>query len=402
MPTLTKRHIDAAKPAAKDVYLWDSDVSGFGLKVTPAGRKVFIIQYRPQGVRRTRRVTIGRHGSPWTVDMARKEALRLLSEVAQGRDPQDDRQAQKGALTLREAVHRWLVEHVEAKRKTRTGDGYRAALNLHVLPELGGRLLRDITRPEIAKLHHGLRAKPYMANQVVRVLSSLFTWAERHGLRPDGSNPCRHIEKYREQGRERFLSPREIERLGRALRVAERSGALTIWSCAAIRLLLLTGARLNEILTLRWRDVDMGASVLRLPDSKTGAKTIHLNPPALAVLTSVPTVEGNPYVIVGAKEGRHLVNLEKPWRRLRKAALLEDVRLHDLRHSFASVAVAAGQSLPLIGKLLGQTQPATTARYAHLADDPLQAASAAVGGRIDAALQGKSATVLALRKSRRS
>jgi integrase len=157
--------------------------------------------------------------------------------------------------------------------------------------------------------------------------------------------------------------------------------------------LVFNGARLNEILTAKWENVDDGVGTMRLPDSKTGAKTIHFNPPAMAVLAALPRVQGNPYLIAGAKSGRHLVNLQKPWRRLRKAALLRDVRLHDLGHSFASVAAAGGHSLPLIGGLLGHSQPQTTARYAHLAADPLMAASAAVAMKIEAAMQGRTARV---------
>jgi hypothetical protein len=209
-------------------------------------------------------------------------------------------------------------------------------------------------------------------------------WAEKRGLRPDGSNPCRHVEKYREGRRERFLSQAELGRLGDALREAEQS--CSPWVVAAIRLLALTGARRNEILTLQWDHVSEEHGCLMLPDSKTGRKAIRLSPPALALLQSIPRLEGNPYVICGERAGRHLVNLEKPWRRIRATAGLNDVRLHDLRHSFASVAASGGQSLVVIGKLLGHSQPATTARYAHLADDPVRAASDAIGERIAAAM----------------
>ena len=172
---------------------------------------------------------------------------------------------------------------------------------------------------------------------------------------------------------------------------------------AAIRLLIFTGARRNEILTLRWEHVSEEHGCLMLPDSKTGRKAVHLNPPALDVLHALPRLEGNPYVICGEKAGQHLVNLEKPWRRIRKAAKLDDVRLHDLRHSFASVAASGGQSLIVIGKMLGHSQPATTARYAHLADDPVKAASDAVGRHIAAAMDGgTSGELVELPRSRRA
>ena len=233
------------------------------------------------------------------------------------------------------------------------------------------------------------------------MLSKFFNWAEKHGLRPDGSNPCRHVEKYREGRRERFLSQVELGRLGDALREAEQDKSCSPWVVAAVRLLTLTGARLNEILTLRWEHVSEEHESLFLPDSKTGRKAIHLSPPALALLQAIPRLEGNPYVICGERPGRHLVNIEKPWRRIRAAAKLDDVRLHDLRHSFASVAASGGQSLIVIGKMLGHSQPATTARYAHLADDPVKAASDAVGRHIASAMDsGTSGEVVDLAKSR--
>ena len=203
------------------------------------------------------------------------------------------------------------------------------------------------------------------------------------GLAPDGSNPCRHIEKFREHKRERMLSANELARLGDVLADAPASP----YAVAAIKLLVFTGARLGEVLGLRWKWINFERGEARLPDSKTGAKTLQLPPPALAVLAGLPRLEGNPHVIAGQKDGAALVNLEKPWRAVRKAARLDDIRLHDLRHAFASVAASSGMGLPIIGKMLGHTQAATTSRYAHLADDPVKAAAAAVAGKIAAAME---------------
>ena len=218
-------------------------------------------------------------------------------------------------------------------------------------------------------------------------MSKMLNLAERWGLRPDGSNPCRHVEKYAERKIERFLSAEELARLGEALLEAERTQTELPSVVAAIRLLLLTGCRFSEIITLRWDEVDLERKCLRLRDSKTGAKTVHLSEPAIEVLQSVDREPGNPFVIVGAKPGSHLVNLRKPWCRIRASAGLDDVRIHDLRHSFASVAVAGGLSLPMIGALLGHSQPATTQRYAHLAGDPLRQATNLIGGRIATAMR---------------
>jgi integrase len=221
------------------------------------------------------------------------------------------------------------------------------------------------------------------------------TLAERWGERPDGSNPCRHVERYPEKKRERFLSADELARLGDALAAYDGSR----YAAAAIKLLVFTGARLGEILGLRWEWVDFARGEARLPDSKTGAKTLHLPPPALEVLAELPRVEGNPYVVVGGRPGTALVNLEKPWRDIRSKAGLENVRIHDLRHSFASIAASGGMGLPIIGKMLGHTQAQTTQRYAHLASDPVKAAAATVAAKITAAMSGKgedAATVVKL------
>jgi integrase len=244
----------------------------------------------------------------------------------------------------------------------------------------------DVTRQDAGKLHHGLRDTPYQANRVLAVLSKMFNLAERWGLRPDGSNPCRHVEKFSERKRERMLSPAELARLGDAL----TSYAGSPYAVAAIKLLVFTGARLGEVLGLRWDWIDIDRGEARLPDSKTGAKTLHLPPPALVVLTKLPRLDNNPHVIVGQTTGAAMVNLEKPWRAIRAAARLDDVRLHDLRHAFASVAASSGMGLPIIGKMLGHTQPSTTNRYAHLANDPVKAAAAAVAAKIAAAMRSES------------
>jgi integrase len=385
---ITKRAVDASRARKTDTYLWDKELSGFGLKVTPGGRKVYLVQYRLGGRKgRTRRFTIGRHGQI-TPTFARAAAKRLLGEIAAGRDPAAERDKARADKSLVVVLEQFMVEHVKPKLKASTAQSYQRIATLYVLPSVGRHLIGDVQRADIARIHHLMRDKPYQANRTLAMLSKFFGWAEKHGLRPDGSNPCRHVEKYREGRRERFLSQAELARLGDALRGAEHTKSCSPWIVAAIRLLTFTGARRNEILTLRWEHVSEEHESLLLPDSKTGRKAIHLNAPALALLQAIPGVEGNPYVICGEKPGQHLVNLEKPWRRIRKIAKLDDVRLHDLRHSFASVAASRGQSLVIIGKMLGHSQPTTTARYAHLADDPVKAASDAVGGHIAAAMDG--------------
>jgi integrase len=384
MAKLTKRTVDAARVGERDVFIWDSELPGFGLKTTPTGRKVFVLQYRLGGRSgRTRRITLGTLGH-LTPDQARDDAKRLLREVGAGNDPAGDRAKRKGESTLGEMLDRFLAEHVRTKLKARTGEEYARIGKLHVPPALKNRRLGLIERADVAKLHHEMADRPYQANRTVAMLSKAFSWAEKHGLRPAGENPCRFIEKYREDKRERFLSPQELSRLGAALAVGDQNPYAT----AAVRLLLFTGARLSEILTLRWSLVDLESGTARLAESKTGPKTIYLSAPALEVLAKLPREAGNSFVICGDRPGSHLVNLQKPWRAIRSRAGLADVRLHDLRHTFASVGAGGGASLPMIGALLGHSQPQTTDRYAHLAADPLRAASDAIARRIATSLQG--------------
>jgi integrase len=227
--------------------------------------------------------------------------------------------------------------------------------------------LVSVERTDIAKIHHQLRHIPYQANRVLGVLSIMFNLAESWNLRPAFTNPCRGVRKYKEKKRERFLSREELGRLGDALRIEEEFAPSAV---ACIRLLLLTGCRLGEIQTLKWSYLDLDTCLAFLPDSKTGRKTLYFGSVAVKLLRSIPCRRNNPYVVTGDVEGQHLTDMQKPWRRIRKLAELPDVRIHDLRHTFASSGVALGQGLPIIGKLLGHSQPQTTARYAHLAASP--------------------------------
>lgn len=380
---ITKRSVDATKSGSRDAFLWDDELRGFGLKVTPAGRKVYLVQYRSAGAKPvTKRFTVGTHGE-LTPDQARQEAKGVLADIARGSDPAKERAKARRSLTLGQALDKFLDEHADAKLKASTASEYRRIAKNHIPSTLRSRPIGEVERGEIARHHLSLKRVPYRANRVLALLSKLFSWTEAHGLRPDGANPCKHVKKYKEQGRERFLSEVELARLSDALRDNEEPSPYPV---AAIRLLILTGARLNEILTLEWAHVDLEKAALRLPDSKTGRKTIFLNAPALAILNALPRINDNPYVIPGAKSGARLVNLQKPWRRIRAKAKLDDVRIHDLRHSHASIGAGGGLSLPVIGALLGHTQAATTQRYAHLANDPLRAASEAIGSRIAAAM----------------
>jgi integrase len=373
------------KPGIKDVLAWDTALPGFGLKSTPTGSKIYVLQYRSQG--RVRRYTIGPHGQ-WTPDTARKQAAILFGQLAKGTDPADEKGKHEG-LTLAQCAERYLADYARLRKKPRSIKEDERNLRRLVLPTLGTKRLDAITRQDLARLHHGLRETPTAANRVRSLLHTMFTLDERWGLRPDGSNPCRYIQKYAERKRQRFLSEKEFFKLGKALHQVGKANTFSPFVIAGIRLLIFTGARLNEILTLRWNDVDMDRQQLNLPDSKTGAKTLHLNAPALTILHDLPRIEGNEYVLPGLRHKTHLQNIHRPWFIIRDKAGLSGVRLHDLRHSYASVGADGGLGLPIIGGLLGHTQAGTTQRYAHLSNDPLKKANDSIGDRIQTLMSGQ-------------
>jgi integrase len=399
MVRLTKRYIEGVRPQPADVFVWDNETPGFGLRVKRSGRRSYIIQYRTKG-RVSKRYTIGPHGV-YTVEKAREKARRLLQAVRDGRDPAAEKEDALVAPTVAKLAERYIEEHAEAKKKASSVRSDRLNLNNHILPELRQRPVAEVSRADIMRLRHKMRATPGASNRVLALLSKMFNLAEQWGWRPDGSNPCRHVERYDEKKMERFLSVEELRRLGEVLAEAARTQSVSLPAVAAMRLLVFTGCRVSEILTLQWVHVDEEQTCFRLADSKTGAKVVHLNAPALEVLAGIKKREGNPYVIVGRGQGP-LGNLRRPWLDIRGAAKLDDVRLHDLRHSFASIGVAGGLSLPVLGALLGHTQPSTTQRYAHLADDPLKQATDMIGRRIAAAMAGKAAEVVEIGRGKKN
>ncbi len=386
MARLTKRVVDQASANSKAASLWDDELKGFGLRVWPSGRKVYIVKCRIKG--RQRFITIGPHG-PVTAEQARVRAFEILSEAKGGRDPAKELDQARKAPTMKGLGERFLDEHVAVRCKPSTQAEYKRSVELFINPKIGTRKVTDIERQDITELHHGLSHIPYQANRTLGVLSKMLSLAEAWGIRPDGSNPCLHVKKYVEQKRARFLSPEEFAALGKALREVEQDGSETQSAIDAIRLLMLTGCRLGEIMTLKWDYVALKARELRLPDSKTGAKIVHFGKTAADVLKGIKKLEENPYVITGKKEGSRLTDLQHPWRRIRAKAKLDNVRIHDLRHSYASGALALGEGLPMIGKLLGHTQVQTTARYAHLANDPVKTAAGRVSDTIGAAMLGR-------------
>ena len=378
MLKLTKRIIESTQPQSKDFILWDSETSGFFCKIMPTGKRSYFLYYRTRD-RRQRRPKIGDHGA-LTCDQARSIAQQWLLEVSQGKDPSGDKQELRTIPTLKELAAQYMKEHGPRKKASSLKEDDRL-WKLHILPVLGSLKVSSLERSDIAKLHHSLQHIPTTANRVRSLLSKALNLTELWGYRANHSNPCLHVKKYTEQKRERFLSQEEITRLMNALK-EEESGSKNPWPVYAIRLLLITGGRLSEILTLKREEVDITNQFLRLSDSKTGKKLIYLSTTAIDLLKSIPHQDGNPYVICGGKEKTHLVNLQQPWKRIRAKAGLHDVRLHDLRHTFASIAASKGLSLPIIGALLGHKHSQTTARYAHLIGQPLLEASEKISAQI--------------------
>ncbi len=374
---LTKRAVEAQEPGQKDIILWDTEIKGFGCKVTPKGKKSYFLYYRNQSGSQ-RRPAIGTHGAI-TAEQARSIAQQWKADIANGNDPSKGRKEAKEAPSMSELCNRYLDEHSAAKNRESTYKNNLRIIEKHIRPKLGNRKVREITSDDIATLHHHLRHTPYQANRVLSVMSKMMKLAATWKYIDHSNNPTIGISKFPEEERERYLSPHELERLSSILFELEEKRAEMPSVINAIRLLIATGCRLSEILTMKWDWVDLENQRLYLPTSKTGKKTVYLNGLAIELLKGISPIEDNPHVIVGAKEGTHLINLQRPWRRIRKLANLEDVRIHDLRHSFASVAAGLGQDLHMIGKLLGHTQTQTTRRYAHLADDPVQSANNRVG-----------------------
>ena len=410
---LTKRVVKSAATRGDRYYLWDPELRGFGVKIEATGTRTYVLRYRPKplGSRAPKRfITIGRHGAV-TVEQARSQAQILLGRVAKGEDPAAQISSQKEALAFEALADRFLQEHVRSKRKPRTAEFYETLLRKHALPTLGRRSAQTVTKSDIAKLHSAMAKTPHNANRLVAAVGSLYSYASKHGLVSEGYNPARGIEKYREEGRERYLTSEELERLGLALREGETVGIpwsinasnpnskhvpknwkeqrerLDPHAVAAIRLLLFTGARLREILTARWDYIDVERGLIFLPTSKTGRKTLVLNGAALDIINELrANRDSNPFVIPGEKKDQPRADLKKPWNAIRRHAKLEGVRLHDLRHTFASIGAGSSLGLPIVGKLLGHSQAQTTARYAHLDTDPLRRAANLIGEQLASAL----------------
>ncbi len=367
--TLSDRHVNALG-VSKDTIFWDRRLQGFGVRVYPTGGKVYIAQARgPQGRKRKR---VGPHGV-LTAGQARKRAAQIIARIQAGEPCEAlgmvTRRDSADGPTVAELAKRYLDDYVGLRLKSRTAKRIRGVLNRHILPEIGTVPIKCVKRSQVMALHQRLCSKPATANQVLGTLSFMYRLAETWGYVSEGYNPCRGVKRYPARHRERFLTDRELDRLGKALSDMECQSTVSWSTIAALRLLVLTGCRKNEILRLRWEHVVLDAAELRLPDAKTGARTIALPAAAVSLLEHLPRIPGNPWVLPGRVPGAHIRTIYSTWYKIRKKAGLKDVRIHDLRHSYASRALALGETLPVIAKLLGHRRIETTARYAHLAQD---------------------------------
>ena len=377
---MPKSLVDTLPVRDRDVVFWDHDIPGFGVRVCSSGQASYIVQFRgPAGIRR---VSLGELGG-FTDQQARTRARAAIACIKRGEEPLPGREPE-AAPTVADLAERYMEAHAAVNCNAHTCKSYRGALRNHILPALGSMPVTEVRRSHAEALHYALRATPRQANRVLLVLSKMFWLAEDWGHAPSGGNPCRFVVRYREGMRQRFLTEDEYRRVGRALRELETESPLRARAAAALRLLMLTGCRLTEVLTLRWEDIDRKTGEIRLRDGKTGARMVVLTPAALRVLTEMRRVLRSPWVFTGNTPDRHLASLSKPWLRVRARAGIEDVRIHDLRHSYASRALALGEGLTMIGRLLGHTDVGSTARYAHLSREAEQVAVNRVGGSIAA------------------
>jgi integrase len=414
MPKISKRIVDAAStPTNADrAFVWDSEVRGFALMVTRRGTKSYIVQYRtPEG--RSRRITIGRHGSPWTPEGARQRAIEMLRGVHLGVDPLDAKAEARAALTMAEVADLYLKEGPMEKpnKKRRSWETDQSCIERHIIPLLGKRIAKSLTKQDISRYQSdvasgktakdektGVRGRAIVkggkgiAARSLAVLSAMLSFAADRGIVV--SNAAKGVQPYRGRPRERFLTDAEVSSIAGALEALERESAIPGVASVAIKLLLLTGCRKNEILSLKWENVDFDRHCLRLPDSKTGAKIVPIAAAALAILSELP--RASMWVLPACKGSGPYVGLQKHWDAVRRLACalapspsfnLESVRLHDLRHSFASFAVMNGAPLYMVGKLLGHKQARTTEIYAHAAEDPLRATAELATKRIASAMK---------------
>jgi integrase len=421
MPKLTKRSVESFEPESTAVVRYDDKLAGFGVRVMPSGRRYYFVRYRNKHGR-DRWFSIGEHGKI-TVDAARIKAKQIFQAVVDGGDPSGEREAFRAAPTVNDLLDRYIAEHLEKRNRPSTINRFKGVVRHDIRPELGHLTVAAVTRQDLHRLHAARAKTPRQANLVVAVCSKIFNLAETWEMRPEGSNPCRKIERYRENQRERFLSAEELARLGGTLREAETVGLpwkvgadskhpvkpdarKTLYrrvTTAAIELLLFTGCRLSEVLNLKWEQIDFDAGKITLPETKSGRpQLVTMNAPARQVLKELEGSRNSDWVLPSVssiKQPLSKAGIEAAWQKLRTAAKLGDVRLHDLRHTVGTYAGQSGANAFLVRDLLRHKNLAMTGRYVNRADDPVRTLSDQVGERIAAGLAGRrGGEVLALKR----
>lgn len=401
---ITKRTVDSLKVTGREYVQWDEELTGFGVRVRPSGSKSFVAVYRTGGRNSPlRRVTIGSVGKI-EADKAREEARRIIRQSELGQDAAADKAKARAEMTFAKVCDLYLAEGCDTKKPSTIATD-KGRIERHIKPLLGKKRIGEITRPDIEKFMRDVAAGKTAADEktkargraiveggkgtatrTVGLLGGIMSFAVSRQLRAD--NPVRGVKRYADKKGETFLSASELGRIGAALAATEAAGANPS-AIAIIRLLAFTGARKSEIASLRWSEVDLDRGYLRLGDSKTGAKVIPIGAPALEVISGASPMQGSEFVFPASTGDSHFQGVEKVWRIVRAKAGFPSLRLHDLRHSFASVGLARGDALPVIGAILGHADVKTTSRYAHLVDDPVKQAANEIAKSVHAAFVGK-------------
>ncbi len=385
---LTKRLVESMEANGETQYLWDQEVKGFGLLITPGGSKSFILNYRNKD-NRSRRKTLGKFGN-LTVEQARQMAKDLCYHISKGADPVREDEMQRTQPTFAEVSEKFMKEHSAIRNRAATFQSNEQILSCVLLPHFGRMKIRSIERRDVVDFMTKNSHRPCGANRALACLSSILSKAEVWELRDRNTNPCFKIERYPENKRERFLSKEEFAAIDAALQRAERTLTESPAVLAMIRIMMHTGCRPGEARNLKWEWVDFERKEIRMPKEATKEKrpkTLFITPYLYEVLRHLKQIEGNPYVVASERNGgKPITDIKKPWDRIKRAASIKtELHLHDLRHSHASMANSLGYSMPMIGALLGHTQVQTTLRYAHLASDQMRKAAEEISNAIAAA-----------------
>ena len=368
MTKLTNRTIEDLKPNQKNYIVWDSQVKGLGIRINSSGKKTFILKYRLGHGRKAkvRKPLIGVYGVVRT-EQARLISREWLLKSSKGIDPCKQ---EKDSITIKEFSNQYIEQYAVNRKKKSSVKEDRRLIRTRLLPTFGSIRVNELMKEDVIKYYHSINHTPIIANRFLALFSCMMNLAEKWGIRPMNTNPCKYIDRYPENKRDKYLTMEDLEKVGKAMQALKHQESH--YALSAIKMIMVTGCRTGEILNAKWEYIDFHESKLNLPDSKTGARTIHLSPSAIDILNSLPRHAG--YVFRSPRQNKRLTTLRCLWKKICKLTELKDFRLHDLRHTYASFAVSGGFSLPIIAKMLGHADIKTTERYAHLHQDPVNKA----------------------------